>query len=230
VRPFRNTEGADRRTRFADRLDAGRLLADRLATEPTDEVGPDGGGVVLGLLRGGVPVAAEVARRLGWALGAVAVRKIGVPGQPELARGAVTANGALVLNDPAVPGSRGPGPELAGAVERARREAQAIEQRFLPPGGGLPVARRRVVLVDDGLATGATMRAAVAGVRRDGAAHVTVAVPVGAPAACALLAVEADRVVCVASPEPFVAVGAWYRDFSQLDDDEVRAALGPTGT
>ena len=204
---------------FDDRTHAGRLLAEGLA-----EAGVEAGTVVLGLLRGGVPVAAEVARRFACPLGALAVRKIGMPGQPELARGAVTANGALALNDLAHRT-----PELEVAVARARAEAEAIEQRFRPPDGGPPVGGRSVILVDDGLATGATMRAAVAGVRLDGAVRITVAVPVGSASACSLLSREADRVVCVAVPSPFGAVGNWYRNFAQLGDDDVRSVLLPSG-
>lgn len=219
----RDTEPAGSVHPFDDRTHAGRLLADGLAGSGV-EGAVDEGTVVLGLLRGGVPVAAEVARRFGCPLGALAVRKIGMPGQPELARGAVTANGALVLNDLAHRT-----PELELAVERTRTDARAIEQRFRPAGGGPPVAGRPVILVDDGLATGATMRAAVAGARRDGAVHVTVAVPVGSASALALLEHDVDRVVCVAVPQPFGAVGNWYRNFTQLEDDDVHAVLRSSG-
>ena len=218
--PARDIDRAPPRRRFDDRRHAGRVLAGQFeAGSGGDDV------VVLGLLRGGVPVAAEVARRLGSPLGALSVRKIGFPGQPELARGAVTANGALVLNDP----SGAPGPELQAAVERAQAEARDIEQRFRPPDGGPRLSGRAAVLVDDGLATGATMRAAVAGARLAGSARVTVAVPVGSLGARDLVAADADLVVCAHIPRLFGAVGNWYRDFSQLDDDDVRSALGLAG-
>lgn len=216
VPPARDLASPDRP--FDDRRHAGRVLAGHF------EVGSGGDDVVvLGLLRGGVPVAAEVARRIGSPLAALSVRKIGFPGQPELARGAVTANGALVLNE----ASAVPGPELDAAVDRARAEALDIERRFLPSDRMPSLAGRSAVLVDDGLATGATMRAAVAGARLSGSLRVTVAVPVGSAGACELVAADADQVVCARIPQAFGAVGNWYRNFRQLDDEDVRSALDP---
>lgn len=220
VPPARDLDRAPPDRPFDDRRHAGRVLAGHFeAGSGGDDV------VVLGLLRGGVPVAAEVAERLGSPLAALSVRKIGFPGQPELARGAVSANGALILNE----ATAVPGPELEAAVDRARAEARDIERRFLPAGGGPSLAGRSAVLVDDGLATGATMRAAVAAARLAGSLRVTVAVPVGAAGACELVAADADQVVCAKIPRVFGAVGNWYRNFRQLDDDDVRSVLVPHG-
>jgi predicted phosphoribosyltransferase len=180
---------------------------------------------VLGLPRGGVPVAAEVARALGAALDVFVVRKLGVPGHRELAMGAIASGGVRVLNDWVVAQAGITADELDRvtadeAAELARREAAYRGER--PP---LDVAGKVAVLVDDGLATGATMRAAVAAVRALGPESVVVAVPVGAPEACALIREQADRMVCVEAPEWFLAVGRHYGDFSETTDDDVRSAL-----
>ncbi len=212
---------------FADRHDAGRQLAARLtdpARAPAVPLGP--GTLVLGLPRGGVLVAAPVAAALGAALDVVAVRKLGVPGRPELAMGALAAVGEEVasVGVEAVLAGVDPDDDAAAEVRRAelaelRRRREVYRADRPPPA----VTGRTVVLVDDGLATGATMRAALAAVRREGPAAVVVAVPVGAVEACAAL--DADEVVCLLSPVPFGAVGRWYGDFGQTTDDEVRAAL-----
>ncbi len=214
---------------FTDRRDAGRQLAARLtdpARTPAVPLGPDA--LVLGLPRGGVLVAAEVAAALGAELDVVAVRKLGVPGRPELAMGAVAAVGDAVetVGVEAVLARVDVDEDAAAVVRRAelaelQRRREAYRGDRPPPA----LAGRTVVLVDDGLATGATMRAAMAAVRRAGAAAVVVAVPVGPPALCAEL--EADEVVCPVTPQPFGAVGRWYADFGQTTDDEVRAALAP---
>lgn len=200
---------------FTDRRSAGRQLAAALEHLRDQDV------VVLGLPRGGVPVAHEVARALGAPLDVVVVRKLGLPGQPELAMGAVGEGGAVVLNDRvlAVGGVR---PQ---ELEQARvREAAEVERRTQRLRGGAarePLAGRTALLVDDGIATGATVRAACQVVRALGAARVVVAAPVAPPSAVQQLREEADEVVCLASPAHFSAVGSWYRDFAQTPDDEV---------
>jgi predicted phosphoribosyltransferase len=210
--------------RFADRRDAGRALGTALA----ERLGGAAGVVVLGLPRGGVVVAAEVATALGAALDIVAVRKLGLPWQPELAMGAIAAAGdaveavrtervlARVEVDPAT------------FEEVRRRELTELRRRELAYRGVRPpvaLAGRTVVVVDDGLATGATMRAAVAAVRRSEPARVLVAVPVGSPHTCAELAAAVDEVVCLWTPSSFSAVGQGYDDFGPTSDDEVREAL-----
>jgi len=181
--------------------------------------------VVLALPRGGVPVAAEIAHELAVPLDVFVVRKLGVPGHEELALGAIASGGVRVLNQGVVDAAR-MSPE---AVERvARRELEEVERREAAYRGGRPpveTAGKRVILVDDGLATGATMRAAVAAVRATGPARIVVAVPIAAASTCEELAREVDEIVCLRTPEPFYAVGLWYEDFSQTTDEEVRALL-----
>jgi predicted phosphoribosyltransferase len=172
-----------------------------------------------------VPVAAEVARALGAELDVFVVRKLGVPHQPELAFGAVATGGTRVLNDEVVRALGVPA-ETIDAV--TRRELQTLQEQEARLRGGRPAPRlggRRVLIVDDGLATGATMRAAVAAVRVQSPASLVAAVPVGAQETCRLLEQDGTRVVCAALPEPFLAVGEWYRDFSQVSDGEVLALL-----
>jgi predicted phosphoribosyltransferase len=208
--------------RFADRTDAGRALGERLA----GTVAPDA--VVLGLPRGGVVVAAEVAAVLGCPLDLVAVRKLGLPWQPELAMGAIGAVGGTVetVRTEAVLASVRVAPETFAEV-RDEELAELRRRESLYRGDRPPteLAGRDVVLVDDGLATGSTMRAAVAAVRRQGPARVVVAVPVGSHSACADLAAEVDEVVCLVTPDRFRAVGQAYEDFSPTGDDAVRRAL-----
>jgi putative phosphoribosyl transferase len=207
---------------FRDRDDAGRVLAEELgALAGRDDV------VVLGLARGGVPVAAVVARALGAPLDVFAVRKLGVPWQPELAFGAVASGGVRVLDDDVVRSL----PLPAAAIEEiARREELALvrhERALRGDRPALDVAGRTVVLVDDGIATGSSMRAAVQALGTRGPAAVIVAVPVAPRETCEALARDVDAVVCARTPSPFRAVGAWYEDFGQCSDDEVRALLGP---
>ncbi len=207
---------------FADRADAGRRLGAALA----DEYGGRPDALVLGLPRGGVVVAAEVARVLHLPMDALVVRKVGVPGFPELALGAVVADGDPVLN-PEVLRAEGLGSEVVTRLVEAERavcvEREARYRAGLPP---LDVGGRTVLIVDDGLATGATMRAAVAALRPQRPAAIVVAVPVGPRETLELLEREADRVVCLERPLMFRAVGWAFDDFEQTTDAEVIAALG----
>jgi predicted phosphoribosyltransferase len=207
---------------FRDRRDAGEKLADAL--EDLRGV-PDL--VVLALPRGGVPVAEPVARRLGAPLDVFLVRKIGFPGQEELAMGAVASGGVVLVNPALV--ERLPGAAFHRALERAVQELEDREQSYRGLRPPPDVKGRTVVLVDDGLATGATMRAAVEALRRQGPRQIIAAVPVAAPETCEELAREVDRVVCAATPEPFRAVGVWYEDFSPTTDDEVQRILTSSG-
>lgn len=182
--------------------------------------------VVLGLPRGGVPVAARVAARLDAPLGIVAVRKLGVPGQPELAFGAIAEGGAKVINEDIVAATRLRIPDMARVEEREKRE---MERRLKEYIGGRPrpiLAGASVVLVDDGLATGATMRAAIASVKAGNPARLSVAVPVASPRTLRQLATLVDDVVAVEEPIDFRAVGQFYIDFRATSDQEVRDLLG----
>src|SRR5258707_1235454 len=205
---------------FGDRRDAGRLLADKLATYANR---PDV--LVLALPRGGVPVASEVARALGAPMDVFVVRKLGVPGYEELAMGAVATGGVRVLNDQLVERLGIPEQMIDAVAARERQELARRERLYRGDRPPPDVRGRTVILVDDGLATGSTMRAAVAALRRQGAARIVVAVPVGAPETCAEFEREADDVICAVTPEPFYAVGLWYGDFSQTTDEEVRDLL-----
>ena len=206
-------------TQFADRRDAGRTLAAALTAYRGRDV------VVLALPRGGVPVGAEVARALDAPLDVFVVRKLGLPGQPELAMGALASGGVQVVNDAVA--RHASAAELAAVVARETVEIERRERDYRGERALTAVEGRVVILVDDGLATGATMRAAVAAVRRLSPAEVVVAVPVGAPETVREVAAVADDVVCSAQPSSFFAVGQCYDDFTQTTDDEVRAALTP---
>jgi predicted phosphoribosyltransferase len=205
---------------FGNRHEAGVALAELLqGYARRNDV------VVLALPRGGVPVAYEVANALHVPLDVFSVRKLGVPGHPELAMGAIASGGVQVLNEDVLAWYR-PSADTVDAV--ARVEMRELDRRERVYREGRPlvlVEGRTVILVDDGLATGSTMRAAVQAVRQLRAAHVVVAAPVGAPDTCEALQRVADDVVCVLTPDRFVAVGAWYRDFSETTDDEVRRLL-----
>jgi predicted phosphoribosyltransferase len=204
--------------RFADRREAGRMMAEALARFK------GAGATVLALPRGGVPVAYEIARALDAPLGVFVVRKLGVPGHSELAMGAIASGGTRVLNQELIEDLGIPAAAIEAVVAAETRELARREELYA--GRGLPALRdRTVILVDDGLATGATMRAAVLAVRQHEPARVVVAVPVGAPSTCEALRRDADEVVCLRTPEPFAAVGLWYRRFDQTSDDEVRALL-----
>lgn len=207
------------RALFRDRRDAGRRLAEQLVAYR----GADA--LILGIPRGGVPVAHEVARRLAADLDIAVARKLGAPGYPELAIGAVAADGGCVLNDAVLASLAVPETYLAGESEAQLAEARRRETALRD---GLPArsaSGRVVVVVDDGLATGATMHAAVAAVRRQGPTRLIAAVPVGSREACAALRAEVDELVCLAEPEPFWAVGYYYGNFAATEDDEVRRLL-----
>ena len=211
---------------FHDRAEAGRQLAQELSHYAgRDDV------IVLALPRGGVPVGFEVACRLGLPLDVFIVRKLGVPGHEELAMGAIASGDVRVVNDDVIRAL----PEanlILDAVTEIEREE--LQRRELSYRGGRPAPQlhgRTVILVDDGLATGATMRAAVAALHQRGVAKIVVAVPVGAPSTCQALDREVEELICVISPESFIGVGQYYEDFSQTTDDEVcdlltRAAAG----
>ena len=205
---------------FRDRRDAGRLLAEKLAAYANR---PDA--LVLALPRGGVPVAYEVARALGAPLDDFVVRKLGVPGYEELAMGAVATGGVRVLNDQLVE-RLGIPEQMIDAV--AARELQELARRERRYRGGRPppdVRGRTVILVDDGLATGATMHAAIEALRQQKPTRIVVAVPTASPETCEEMKTKADDVICAITPAPFQAVGCWYQDFSQTTDEEVEALL-----
>jgi putative phosphoribosyl transferase len=209
---------------FRDRTQAGRARGRRLQSVVEPDV------VVMGLPRGGVPVAAEVADALGAPLDVVVVRKVGVPQQPELAMGAVGEDGVTVVNQPVVASGRIPARTFEHVAERARGE---LEERLALLRGDRPpvrVAGRTVVLVDDGLATGSTAEAAVQVLRARGAARIVLAVPVAPPDAVARLERLADAVVCLETPEWFLSVGSWYASFDPVPDDEVRRLLAGART
>lgn len=206
--------------RFADRAAAGRALAERLAAwRGQSDV------IVLALPRGGVPVAYEVARAIDAPLDLFLVRKLGVPGHEELAMGALASGGEPQINAETVRALRVSTAEIERVVARERRELERRELAYRAGRAPLVLRGRRVILVDDGLATGATMLAAVSAVRAAGASRIVVAVPVASAEACDLLRGSADDVVALRVPPDFHAVGVWYADFTQTTDDEVRALL-----
>ena len=205
---------------FTDRRHAGRVLASRLT-----KYAGRGDVIVLALPRGGVPVAYEVAAALGAPMDVFLVRKLGTPGHRELAMGAIASGGVRVVNEDVV---RWYGISEAAIDRIAREEQEELERRERAYRDDRPapdLTHKIVVLIDDGLATGSTMRAAVKAVRARHPARVVIAVPVGAPQTCAELAVSADEVICARMPEPFSAVGQWYLNFEQTDDAEVRELL-----
>jgi predicted phosphoribosyltransferase len=211
-------------TRFADRTEAGRALAAALVSREPGE-----SPVVLALPRGGVPVAFEVAKALSAPLDVLVVRKIGAPDQPELAIGAVATGGVIIRNEEILAALGIDAQTMARATAAAQAELVAKEQRYRTGREPLAVEGRAVILVDDGAATGATMRAAVVAARQRGARKVIVALPNAATDAAATLAREADELVCLHTPEHYFAVGYWYLDFAQVSDAEVARLLSEAG-
>jgi predicted phosphoribosyltransferase len=205
---------------FADRTEAGQELARRL-TAYADR--PDV--LVLALPRGGVPVAFEVAKALHVPLDVFLVRKLGLPGHKEFAMGAIASGGVPVLNEDVVGALDIPENVIQAVVAAEKRELERQEEIYRGDRPPPDVRGRTAILVDDGLATGSTMRAAVQALRDQGAARIVVAVPIGAPETCAEFEHEADDVICARTPEPFYAVGIWYDDFSQTTDEEVHDLL-----
>jgi predicted phosphoribosyltransferase len=205
---------------YKNRSDAGKRLAAKLQIYARR---PDV--VVLGLPRGGIPVAFEVARELQLPLDVFVVRKMGVPGHEELAMGAIASGGIRVLNEDVVR-SLNISRETIESVEKTQsEELKRREQLYRGNRPGLDVRDLTILLVDDGLATGATMRAAVQALRRQKPVSIIVAVPAAAPEACEELGEEADDIVCAITPDPFFSVGSWYQDFSQTTDEEVSQLL-----
>lgn len=206
--------------RFRDRAEAGQALAERLRKYSGL---PDV--VVLALPRGGVPVAYEVARQLGAPLDVFLVRKLGVPWQEELAFGALASGGTKVIDWPLVRQLGLSEDEIQAIIAREQVELERREVAYRDGRAAVNVRNRIAILIDDGLATGSSMLAAVRALRALGPARVVVAVPVAPPSTCDRLRSEADEVVCAYAPEPFWAVGAWYEDFTQTTDEEVRTLL-----
>jgi putative phosphoribosyl transferase len=211
---------------FRDRRDAGRRLAERVAAR-SESLGPSP--IVLALPRGGVPVGFEVAQRLGVPLDVFLVRKLGVPGHEELAMGAIASGDVVVLSADLIASLEIDDDMIRQCIDSERRELQRRERAYRhgPPPH---LAGRGVLLVDDGLATGATMLAAIAAMRKLDPARISVAVPVASPETCREIRGDVDLIVCAETPEPFYGVGGWYDDFSQTSDEEVsellRAARG----
>jgi putative phosphoribosyl transferase len=214
---------------FLDRSDAGRRLANRMLDLRGEDV------VVLALPRGGVPVAAEVARALGAPLDVIVVRKLGVPVQPELGMGAIGEGDVRIINPEVVAITHVTDAEIAAVERRERAELDRRARRFRGDRPRTPLTGRTAVIIDDGIATGSTARAACQVARAQGAARVVLAVPVAPPSACTALAADADEVICLETPGHFLAIGEWYQDFSQTSDREVVSLLqraaerGPAG-
>jgi putative phosphoribosyl transferase len=205
---------------FADRREAGKELAGKLSA-----YGGRQDVVVLALPRGGVPVAFEIADALDAPLDIFVVRKLGMPGHPEFAMGAIASGGVRVLSEDVIRWYGIPDQEIEAVARQQLTELQRREREYRQGRVLTDLRGRTVILVDDGLATGSTMRAAIQAVRAHKPARVVVAVPVGAPSTCDEFADITDEIVCARTPEPFSAVGLWYRDFSQTTDQEVRALL-----
>ncbi|MCI0414722.1 phosphoribosyltransferase [bacterium] len=201
---------------FKDRFDAGRYLAGKLK-----EYAGRKEAIVLALPRGGVPVASEVATALNLSLDIFLVRKLGVPGQEELAMGAIASGGVRVLNEEIIQELRIPDYAIAAVVAQEQRELERREKLYRRDREPIEVEGKSIILVDDGLATGASMRAAAMALRQMNAAEIIVAVPVAAPQTSEEFQSVVDRLVCAKTPEPFFGVGYWYENFSQNTDEEV---------
>lgn len=208
---------------FRDRIDAGKHLATKLQRYAGHvDV------LVLGLPRGGVPVAYEVAEQLGAPLDIFLVRKLGVPGHEELAMGAIASGGVTVINQDVVTYLKIPRETIEFVSKEEEKELERREKAYRGNRPPREVKNKTVILIDDGLATGSTMRAAATALREKGPARIVIAVPVSAAETCDQFRSEVDEVICVVTPEPFQGVGLWYKDFSQTTDDEVRELLERT--
>lgn len=209
--------------RFQDRVEAGQILAESLdAYKNRPDV------VVLALPRGGVPVAFEVARALNAPLDIFLVRKLGVPGHEELAMGAIASGGVRTINEDVTETLGIPDEVIDAVTAKEQQELERREHLYRDGRPPLDVRGRTVILIDDGLATGSTMRAAAAALRKQRPARIVVAVPVGAASTCDEFRREVDEAICAVTPEPFFAISLWYRDFTQTTDDEVRDLLART--
>jgi putative phosphoribosyl transferase len=205
---------------FLDRVDAGRRLAaglSRYANQPDL--------LILALPRGGVPVAYEVARELHAALDVFLVRKLGFPGHPELAMGAIATGGVRILDEQLIKTYEVPSDAIEYVTQLEQRELERREKLYRDGRPAPDVRDHTVILIDDGLATGSTMRAAVEALRAEGARKIVVAVPIAPVDTCEAMRKEVDEIVCAVTPEPFRAVGIWYADFSETSDDEVRELI-----
>ncbi|HWQ49892.1 MAG TPA: phosphoribosyltransferase [Methanosarcina sp.] len=201
---------------FKDRVDAGKKLAKELSKYANrSDV------LILALPRGGVPVAFEVAKELNVKMDVFIVRKLGVPGNEELAMGAISSDNIRVLNEDVVRSFQIPERVINMVVENELKELERRERAYRGDRPKPEISGSTVILIDDGLATGATMRAATSALKTKNPAKIVVAVPTGAPDTCELFAREVDEVICIATPEPFYGVGAWYGNFSQTTDEEV---------
>ncbi len=205
---------------FANRIEAGRLLAARMTAWRSGDPA-----LVLALPRGGVPVGFEVTQAIGAELDLMVVRKLGAPLNPELAMGAIASGGVRVLNPDVIEGLHIPAADLERVAARETRELERRERAYRGAREAPRIADRNVILVDDGVATGATMRAAIAALRVRRPRRIVVAVPVAPPDTVAVLRQEADEVICLAMPLDFVAIARFYRSFPQVGDEEVRALL-----
>ena len=205
---------------FRDRTDAGHILASKL-TKYLNQVNT----VILALPRGGVPVAYEIGKALGLPVDIFVVRKLGVPGHEELAMGAIASGGVRHINRDVVDQLRIDSETIDVASRREQKEIERREQLYRGQRSPVDVRNKTVIVVDDGLATGSTMHAAIAALRQHRPARIVVAVPAASPQACSEIADQVDEIICAATPEPFYAVGQWYQEFSQTTDDEVRELL-----
>jgi putative phosphoribosyl transferase len=210
--------------RFRDRSQAGKLLANQLSHYSGQE-----DVLVLALPRGGVPVAIEVARALGVSMDVFIVRKLGVPGREELAMGAIASGDVRVVNDRVAASLRVDERIIAQVLVREEQELKRREHTYRGDRPAPNIEGRTVILIDDGLATGSTMRAAIIGVRAHHPAKLVVGVPVAASEICTEIGTEADEVVCLRRPAALLGIGGWYEDFSQLSDEEVKALLDEFG-
>jgi putative phosphoribosyl transferase len=211
--------------RFRNRAEAGSLLAQKL-----ERYKDMAGVLVFGLPRGGVPVANAVAVALNAPLDILLVRKLGVPGQEELAMGAIASNGIQILNDPIIQYMGIPESVVEAVIKRETQELRRREREYRGVRPSVEIPGKTVIVVDDGLATGSTMKAAIAALRRQNPARIVVAVPTASPETCQELKSTADEIVCAITPEPFYAVGFSYEDFEQTTDSEVRALIQTAAT